>query len=73
MNNDTQSVNYLQYMLYYDDMYTRRNEIENNKAQYRNSDLIRVFQDTHQYKKGAANQNVFFNTMIASHLRAVPT
>ena len=46
MNNDIQTANYLQYMLYHDDMYLRRAELEEKKLEYRGTDLLKVFQDT---------------------------
>ena len=33
-------------MLYYDDMYLKKGELENKKLEYRGTDLLRVFQDT---------------------------
>ena len=60
-------------MLYYDDMFMRRGEIENRKADFiGEKTLLSVFDDMGRFKPGYAIQNPYFNTLLASQLLASP-
>ena len=76
---DEQTINYLNYLLYYDDMYLMRNQIQKQKHNYLNDDnqteseLFKIFREFQGIMIGdSVLHNPFFNTLIGLQLFKSP-